>query len=102
MPEAWPLCTNANWIFETRVFGEVEKKSSYTEKDIKNLNFMGLVGFIDPIRTDAIKAINDSINAGVNVLMITGDHPLTAFSIAKDLKLTNTYDEVTTGVDLVH
>ena len=26
MPEAWPLCTDANWIFETRVFGELEKK----------------------------------------------------------------------------
>ena len=80
--------------------GEVEKKSSYTEKDIKNLNFMGLVGFIDPIRTDAIKAINDSINAGVNVLMITGDHPLTAFKIAKDLKLTKDYNEVTTSDEI--
>lgn len=80
--------------------GEVEKKSSYTEKDIKNLKFMGLVGFIDPIRKDAIKAINDSINAGVNVLMITGDHPLTAFKIAKDLKLTKDYNEVTTSDEI--
>lgn len=32
--------------------------------------------------------------------MITGDHPLTAFSIAKDLKLTNDYSEVTTGVEV--
>ena len=61
---------------------------------------MGLVGFIDPIRKDAIKAINDSINAGVNVLMITGDHPLTAFKIAKDLKLTKDYNEVTTSDEI--
>lgn len=79
---------------------EVLKKNNYTEKDIKNLKFMGLVGFIDPIRKEAIKAIKDSINAGVNVLMITGDHPLTAFKIAKELKLTNNYDEVTTSSEI--
>ena len=80
--------------------GEVEKKDNYTEKDIKNLRFMGLVGFIDPIRKEAIKSIKDSINAGIKVLMITGDHPLTAFKIAKDLKLTNCFDEVTTGDEI--
>ena len=32
--------------------------------------------------------------------MITGDHPLTAFSIAKDLKLTDSFDEVTTGIEV--
>ena len=80
--------------------GEVSKKNSYTEKDIKNLKFMGLVGFIDPIRKEAIKSIKDSMNAGIKVLMITGDHPLTAFKIAKDLRLTNTYDEVATSDDV--
>ena len=80
--------------------GEVSKKDNYTERDIKNLKFMGLVGFIDPIRKEAIKSIKDSINAGVNVLMITGDHPLTAFKIAKDLKLANSYDEVTTSDEI--
>ena len=80
--------------------GEVSKKDNYTERDIKNLKFMGLVGFIDPIRKEAIKSIKDSINAGVNVLMITGDHPLTAFKIAKDLKLVNSYDEVTTSDEI--
>ena len=77
--------------------GEVSKKNNYTDKDIKNLKFMGLVGFIDPIRKEAIKSIKDSINAGVKVLMITGDHPLTAFKIAKDLQLTKNYDEVATS-----
>ena len=80
--------------------GEVEKKDNYTEKDIKNLRFMGLVGFIDPIRKETIKSIKDSINAGIKVLLITGDHPLTAFKIAKDLKLTNCFDEVTTGDEI--
>ena len=80
--------------------GKIKEKDSYTEKDIKDLCFMGLVGFIDPIRRDVIKAISDCTNAGIKVLMITGDHPLTAFKIAKDLKLTKNYDEVTTGVEV--
>ena len=80
--------------------GKISEKNEYTEKDIKDLTFMGLVGFIDPIRKEAVTAINRCRGAGIKVLMITGDHPLTAFKIAKDLKLTNTYDEVTTGTEV--
>lgn len=80
--------------------GKIESKETYTEKDIKNLKFMGMVGFIDPIRKEAVTAIKQCRTAGIKVLMITGDHPLTAFKIAKDLKLTNTYEEVTTGTEV--
>ena len=80
--------------------GKIEAKDEYREKDIKNLEFKGLVGFIDPIRKEAVNAIKQCSSAGIKVLMITGDHPLTAFKIAKDLKLTNTYDEVTTGTEV--
>ena len=80
--------------------GKVEKKDHYTEKDISSLTFMGLVGFIDPIRKDAKEAIQKCKKAGIKVLMITGDHPLTAFKIAKDLKLTNSYDDVATDKDI--
>ena len=77
--------------------GKVPEKDSYTEADIKKLTYMGMVGFIDPIRKEVVGAIDKCRGAGINVLMITGDHPLTAFKIAKDLKLTNEYNEVTTG-----
>lgn len=80
--------------------GKIEAKDEYHEKDIKGLEFKGLVGFIDPIRKEAVNAIKQCSGAGIKVLMITGDHPLTAFKIAKDLKLTNTYDEVTTGTEV--
>ena len=80
--------------------GKIAKKDNYTDKDIKNLEFKGLVGFIDPIRKEVIASINECRDAGIKVLMITGDHPLTAFSIAKELKLTNNYDEVTTGLEV--
>ena len=77
--------------------GEVKKQDKYTDKDIHNLTYMGMVGFIDPIRKEVIKSIEECHSAGIKVLMITGDHPLTAFAIAKELKLTDTMDEVTTG-----
>lgn len=80
--------------------GKVEKKESYNNTDIKKLNFMGMVGFIDPIRKEAIASIKDCHTAGIKVLMITGDHPLTAFSVAKDLNLASSYDEVTTGLEV--
>ena len=80
--------------------GKIKKKDSYTEEDIRSLKFMGLVGFIDPIRKEVVASINECRSAGIKVLMITGDHPLTAFSIAKELKLTDSYDDVTTGVEV--
>ena len=80
--------------------GKVKKQDNYSEKDIKNLTFMGMVGFIDPIRKEVIESINECKSAGIKVLMITGDHPLTAYSIAKELDLTNDYKEVTTGLEV--
>lgn len=81
-------------------YGEVEEKETYTEKDIEKLSFEGMVAFIDPIRKEVIKSIKECSNAGIKVLMITGDHPLTACSIAKELKLVNSIDEVATDVDV--
>ena len=80
--------------------GEINKQDKYTEKDIEKLTFMGMVGFIDPIRKEAVAAIKECQSAGIKVLMITGDHPLTAFSIAKDLELTNTKEDVTNGEEV--
>ena len=80
--------------------GKVEKQDKYTDKDIEKLTFMGLVGFIDPIRKEAVESIKECKTAGIRVLMITGDHPLTAFSIAKDLELTQDKKDVTDGKEV--
>lgn len=77
--------------------GKVKRRVKYTSKNIKDLTFMGMVGFIDPIRKEVIKSLEDCRMAGIKVLMITGDHPLTAFSIAKELKIVSSYDEVVDG-----
>ena len=80
--------------------GKVPRKDEYSEKDIKKLDFAGMVGFIDPIRKEAVASIGECREAGIKVMMITGDHPLTAFSIAKDLKLVEDYNQVATGNDV--
>jgi len=77
--------------------GEVEKQDHYSEESINNLTLIGLVGFIDPVRPESKKAVLDAKNAGIKVIMITGDHPLTAYSIAKDIDIANEYSEVATG-----
>lgn len=80
--------------------GIVSKKEKYEEEDIHDLTFIGMVGFIDPVREEVKDSIQKCKEAGIKVLMITGDHPLTAFSIAKELKLASRWDEVTTGEEV--
>ena len=80
--------------------GNVRKKENYSEADIGELTFIGLVGFIDPVRPESKDAIADCHKAGIKVIMITGDHPLTAFSIAEDIKIADDFKQVATGVDV--
>jgi calcium-translocating P-type ATPase len=53
----------------------------------KGLVFLGIVGFIDPPREEAIAAIADCRSAGISVKMITGDHNGTAAAIARRLAI---------------
>ena len=80
--------------------GEIPDKERYNEGDIKQLNFIGLVGFIDPIRKEALQAVRECKTANIKVLMITGDHALTAYAIAKDLDIASSKKEVITGKEL--
>ncbi|MCS6930377.1 MAG: HAD-IC family P-type ATPase [Saprospiraceae bacterium] len=54
---------------------------------LRGLRFLGLVGFIDPLRPEAKTAVERCREAGIRVLMITGDHPATAEAIARELGL---------------
>jgi len=67
-----------------RVIGfayKIEDENS-TESD---LTFTGLLGLRDPPKKDSKKAVKDCTNAGIRVIMITGDHEKTACSIAREL-----------------
>lgn len=69
---------------------------------LQGLELYGLVGFIDPLRTETADAIRRSQTAGINVIMITGDHPFTARAIADELGLiTPKKPNVVTGEDAI-
>ena len=64
-----------------------------------DFEFIGLVGFEDPIRPEVPQAIEGCHNAGIRVIMITGDHPETAASIARQVNLSNP-NSILTGEEL--
>jgi Ca2+-transporting ATPase len=70
------------------------------EKDEQGLTFCGLVGMIDPPRTEAIKAIKVCKSAGIRTVMITGDYRETAAAIARQLGIVSSDEEVLTGGEL--
>lgn len=64
-----------------------------------NFNFLGLIGLEDPIRPEVPQAIQECITAGIKVIMITGDFPVTAKSIARQIGL-SAEKELITGDEL--
>jgi len=71
--------------------------SEHLERD---LVFLGVVGMIDPPREEAAAAVAEAQAAGVRMVMITGDHPVTARTIAAEVGIAAAGDPVVTGVDL--
>ncbi len=77
-----------------------QNKEIYEGEDLPDLIFHGLVGFIDPLRPEAIESVNRCKSAGIKVIMITGDHPGTAFAIAKELGISDRDEQAVTGLQL--
>ena len=75
--------------------GDVPRTAEAVEKD---LIFLGFAGIVDPPRPEAAEAIRLCRSAGIDVIMITGDNPLTASAIAQDLGLSS--EGALTGADL--
>lgn len=67
---------------------------------LPELNLLGLVGMIDPLRPEAKDAVKLCQDAGIEVLMVTGDHPSTALAIAKELGIATSKDQIITGAEL--
>ncbi|WP_266363799.1 cation-translocating P-type ATPase [Tellurirhabdus rosea] len=67
----------------------------------KDLTYLGLIGFLDPPRTEVTPALEACRRAGIKVIMVTGDHPATALTIASKVKLIEPGEEMAlTGRDL--
>lgn len=64
------------------------------------LTLAALIGFIDPLRPEVKVAIEEAHGAGVKVVMITGDHPATAYAIARELGIADGKNDVVSGQQL--
>lgn len=73
---------------------------AYKEKKESRFHFIGLVGIYDPPRDEAIKAVKEARDAGIRVVMVTGDNALTALSIAEQIGLIEKEELVLTSEEL--
>lgn len=71
-----------------------------TTDHLQDMVFLGMVAMIDPVRPEAKAAIERCRRGGIEVAMVTGDHPATAKAIAVDLGLSGLNDAVVTGTDI--
>ncbi|MCS6993345.1 MAG: cation-translocating P-type ATPase [Anaerolineales bacterium] len=83
-----------------RVLGVAFKPHATRETAETGMTFLGLVGMIDPPRAEARDAIAVCAQAGIQPVMITGDHPVTAAAVARELGLLNNGGRVVTGAEL--
>ncbi len=74
-----------------------EEESADVEYD---MTFIGVTGMIDPPRKEVIKAVETCHEAGIRVIMITGDHKVTAMAIAKQLHIFREGNTVISGSEL--
>uniref|UniRef100_A0A914V032 P-type Cu(+) transporter n=1 Tax=Plectus sambesii TaxID=2011161 RepID=A0A914V032_9BILA len=100
-------CDEMNYHFGSegrRVIGFVYKKfearadTKFTQEEenypLEDLCFLGMAAIMDPPRDDTAKAIKACKAAGIKVFMVTGDHPITASAIARQIGLIGKADEV--------
>lgn len=86
-----------------RVLGFAFREENDINKEdyLNSLVFVGMIGFLDPPRMDIKEAMLLCRKAGIKIVMITGDHPLTALNIAKKVGLVDESEQsVITGADI--
>ncbi|NLV17208.1 MAG: cation-translocating P-type ATPase [Syntrophomonadaceae bacterium] len=85
--------------FATRLYEEMPASCEPDALE-RGMTFIGLSGMIDPIRPEALAAINTCRKAGIRPVMITGDHKDTATAIARELGIITDAGQVITGAEL--
>jgi Ca2+-transporting ATPase len=87
-----------------RVLAFSHKQLEHSQMSAENLEdglvFLGLVGMIDPPRTEVIDAVSQCKDAGIDVVMITGDHQLTAMAVAKEIGIVDKKYKTMSGAEL--
>jgi Ca2+-transporting ATPase len=87
-----------------RVLGVAKSDISETQLPDKqhdfDFEFAGLIGLFDPIRKEAPDAVRECRKAGIRVIMITGDYPVTAQNIAREIGIMDDVQQIITGAEL--
>ena len=79
---------------------EADRRDRLDEADEHDLVYVGVAGITDPPRAEVAEAIAEAHRAGVRILLITGDHPMTATRIAEDLGIVEPGAKAATGAEL--
>ena len=82
-----------------KIYDELPKKPDAAELE-HDLRFVGLIGMIDPPRSESIDAVALAKKAGIKTVMITGDHAVTASAIAAEIGILGPGDKAVTGEEL--
>ena len=85
---------------KTNAAGQVTDISEQSDVIERDLIWAGMVGIIDPPRTEVRESVAEAHRAGIRTVMITGDHPLTAARIASDLGIIEKGGKALTGDQL--
>lgn len=75
-------------------------KENLERDDLKGMVFLGCVAMRDPLRPGIQDSIRKCYEAGIKVVMVTGDHPVTAFAIGRDIGIAKDKNQVMTGTEL--
>jgi len=81
---------------------DLQKQKEYTQKEVeKDVTFLGLIAMIDPAKEGVKESVAEAIKAGIRIVMITGDHAITARAIGKDIGLSVDWEkDIFTGKEL--
>lgn len=81
-------------------YKKLDKERDIDISDEKDFTFIGLAALIDPPRPESKEAVEKCIKAGIKPIMITGDHKITARTIATEIGIYKYGDKVMNGVDI--
>jgi magnesium-transporting ATPase (P-type) len=70
------------------------------DSELTELNFLGMVSMIDPLRAESFDAVSQCYKANIKVAMITGDHPNTALALARQAGIADSNMQAVTGIQL--
>ncbi len=82
------------------VANKTTKKNSISSDEVVNLNFISFLGMRDAIRPEAAQSIELAKRAGMKIVMITGDHKITAQAVARDVGIFQEGDKILAGSEI--